>query len=183
MDHSTANFLDKLLSKHVAIHQQILQLWINNVLFTWRWWIGIFVTILVWVAWFIWHKKGSTYRLLTAGLFVMIVSMMADTIGVESGTWSYHFELFPFTPGYFPTDLSMLPVIIMWLIQIKPTMNPLVKGIIFGGLSAFVGEPFFVLIGVYIPKHWSHWYSFLIYIVIFLIANSLAHRKSYDPIK
>ena len=74
---------------------------------------------------------------------------------------------------------NTLPVTVMFLIQIKPKINPLIKAIIFGILTAFMGEPFFQWLDLYDPQDWKRIYSLPIYIVIYLIAHFISTRKNY----
>ncbi len=75
-----------------------------------------------------------------------------------------------------------MPVTVMFLLQIKPNINPLIKAAIFGIISAFVAEPFFTWVGMYHAEHWKVIYSFPIYVVIYLIAHFISARKDYKEI-
>lgn len=66
------------------------------------------------------------------GLSVMLVSSFLDFCGVQLGLWVYYYELIPWVPAYEPYDWSLLPVVIMMLIEYKPNASPYLKGIIFG---------------------------------------------------
>jgi uncharacterized membrane protein len=56
---------------------------------------------------------------------------------------------------------------LLWLlIQYKPEVKAYWKGLIFAGVSAFIGEPFFTWLGFYIAKNWNTLYSFPIYFFI-----------------
>src|SRR4051812_14934990 len=111
----------------------------NAFLFTWRWWLGIALIIIPWTLWFIFRKKESTNRLLLAGFTSMLLSYAIESIAMSLGKWSYPFKVVPFSPMLFlPFDLSMLPVAVMFFIQLKPNINPFIKAIVFGVLGAFV---------------------------------------------
>jgi hypothetical protein len=85
----------------------------------------------------------------------MTISLALDAIGVQLGLWSYRYEVLPFIPAYIPYDLALMPVIIMSLIQFKPLYSSLKKAIIFGLLTAFVGEPIIVMFDIYKPQNWN----------------------------
>ncbi len=179
---TTIERMDQHAKETQEIVQQVIDLWLNEVVFTWRWWFGLITTILTWLFWIKYHKKESRYRLMTAGLFVMTLSAALDAIGVQLGLWSYRYEVLPFIPAYIPYDLALMPVVIMFLIQIKPYYSPFKKSVIFGLLTAFVGEPLLVMTEIYNTEKWEFFYSIPIYIVIYLIAHHLTTRKNYEEL-
>jgi hypothetical protein len=67
----------------------------------------------------------------------------------------------------------------LWL-QFKPTLNPFLKAVIYSSLTSFIGEPLFEWIGFYTTVKWSVFYSFPIYIMIYLIAERISKAKSFD---
>lgn len=166
-----------------AIHSEKAKFWVENVLFTWQWWLGAGLTVVPWILWFFYRKKESTYRLLAAGLFAMVISSWLDFLGVALNLWHYNYDVLPFLPSYLPWDFTLIPVIIMTLIQFKPHINPFIKAIVFAGLSSFVGEPFFKWIGTYDPEQWKYIYSFPILIIIYLIAHFICSRNQFDKIR
>jgi hypothetical protein len=95
----------------------------------------------------------------------------------------YRYEVLPFIPAYIPYDLALMPVVIMFLIQFKPLYSSLKKAIIFGLLTAFVGEPTIVMFDIYKPQNWNFFYSIPIYILIYLIAHWLTTRRYFDELK
>lgn len=112
----------------------------------------------------------------------MTISVALDAIGVQMGLWSYRYEVFPFIPAYLPYDLALMPVIIMSLIQYKPHFSPIKKAVIFGLLTAFIGEPLIVVTDIYKPINWKFYYSIPIYIVIYLIADWLTRRENFEKV-
>jgi hypothetical protein len=176
------NKAEKLYDLIEKTHDNKLDFWIENVIFTWQWWIGVFLTIVPWVFWLYFREKESTYRLLAAGFFVIFISSWLDFIGITLGLWHYNYDVLPFLPSYLPWDLTLLPVIIMSLIQFKPHFNPYIKAFIFAGGTAFIGEPFFALIKTYEPEQWKYIYSFPILYVIYLIAHVISTRDEYQKL-
>jgi hypothetical protein len=154
-------------------------IWADSVLFTWQWWIGVALSIIPWILWFIFRKKESTLRLLTVGFFVMFLSTFLDSIGVQLGFWYYTHAPLPLIPAFFPWDTTLMPVVIMGLIQFKPKWSPYVKGLVFAVLTTYVGEPFFIWIDLYHPTVWKHIYSLPIYFIIYLISNRIYNGKSF----
>jgi len=161
---------------------EMIDNWLKYTFLTWQWWLGLSLAIMPWVVWLIFRKKESTDRLLFAGLFVVIISSWFDIVGILFGLWSYHYNVLPFSPSFAPWDFTLLPVAIMFALQIKPKINPFIKGIVFAAFSSFVIEPFFVWIGLYNPKHWEHIYSFPVILIIFLLAHRISKRSKFESI-
>jgi hypothetical protein len=156
----------------------------NAFLFTWRWWLGIGLIIIPWLLWFMFRKKESTNRLLLAGFTSMLLSYVVESIAMSLGKWSYPFKLVPFSPTLFlPFDLSLLPVAVMFFIQLKTNINPFIKAIVFGVLGAFILEPIFEKLRFYNAKDWSHTYDFFLHSSIFLISYWLSTMNNYEKIR
>lgn len=79
-------------------------------------------------------------------------------------------------------DWVLLPILLMTLIQFKPKVFPIIKGLIFASINTFIGEPLFIWLGFYVIKDWHIFYSFPIYFVIFLLAYRLSKVKNFEPI-
>lgn len=158
-----------------------LQNWIEYVVFTPLWWLGISLSIVPWIFWIFYHKSKSRNRMLFVGFIVMIIASFFDFLGTQLGLWMYYYEVFPWIPAYEPWDFTLLPVIILLLIEYKPDKPPVIKAIIFAALTAFVGEPIFEFLGLYRAINWSILYSFPIYFLIFMFANWLSKRKNFEP--
>lgn len=168
----------KTLSQEI---DELKMIW-QEQLFTWRWWILIILTIIFWAVWIKVRRKESTSRLLYAGLIIALSALILDIIGVFFGLWIYYMMFLLPMPPIVPFNFGILPIIAMLLIQFKPKANPLLKGIIFSSLCSFIGEPFMIWIGIYNPKNWSVFYSFPIYIILFLIAYYAYSRESFHKV-
>jgi hypothetical protein len=157
--------------------------WKHEVLFTWQWWLGIAFTIIPWVVWFILRNRNSTGRLLFAGSFVALISLTLDNIGVQLSLWNYTRPVTPAIPSYVPFDFSLMPISIMFLIQILNKRNPWIVGLIYGLVVSFIGEPFFKFIDVYNPVHWGKSYSFPIYGFIYVVAHKIALSDKFSNLE
>jgi hypothetical protein len=159
-----------------------LEIWKEEVLFSWRWWFGIGLSALSWIIWFLIRRRNSSDRLFYSGLFIMLISVSFDAIGMQLKAWHYIYPMFPVIPAYLPFDLCLMPVSIMILIQVKPKINSVYKAVFFALFASFVAEPFFRLIDIYDPVFWKNWYSFPIYFVIYLVADKLTKRNDFTPL-
>ena len=156
----------------------------NAFLFTWQWWLGVALYIMPWIVWVIFRKKESTARLLLSGFIAIIVGLMIDIFAMSTGRWSYPIKFVPYTNVMFlPYHFSMLPVGVMFALQIKPNMNPVIKGIAFGVISAYLVEPFFAINGFYNSKGWPYLYDVLIYLSIFLVSHWFSTIDKFEKLR
>lgn len=148
----------------------------------WEFYLSIALSVIPWLLWIILRKRGSEARLLLVGGFVLVLASFLDFIGVVFGVWHYTGKALPIIPTYIPWDFCLIPVTTMLWVQFKPRLNPILKAIIYGLLAAFIGEPFFEWIGLYSPEKWNSLYSFIMYIVIYLLAYRISLAKTFDKL-
>ncbi|MBE6185136.1 hypothetical protein G4D61_10940 [Bacillus ginsengihumi] len=166
---------------HVLIEQKV-DIWLHYVLFSPLWWIAASLTIIPWIFWLLFRPRESTDRLMYAGFFVMIISLVLDVLGDQYGLWFYRFNLIPVLPTYFPWDLTLMPLSIMFLLQIKPQANPLFKALLFAIATSFIGEPFFAWMKVYVLIHWHYYFSAPIQFCIYLVAHYISRRTKFSKL-
>ncbi|MBO8173217.1 MAG: hypothetical protein H0Z33_15175 [Bacillaceae bacterium] len=164
------------------ITNETIRIWKEHVVFTWRWWIGLALTVIPWILWIKYRKKESTGRLLFAGFTTLIMASWFDFLGVSYGLWIYKYEVLPALPALMPCDFTLIPVIIMSLIQYKPHLNPWLKGVVYAGLTSFAGEPFFHFLGLYEPLKWNSFMSFPVYLGMFMVAYAVSRNKNFAKI-
>lgn len=155
----------------------------NVYIYRWNWYLAVALIIVPWVVWAIFRNRESTGRLLVAGLFVMIFSAVLDTVGIENGLWAYPVKVIPSPTLSFSYRLSALPVLAMFFIQYKPRIHPLLKGVIYSGLSAYVGLPLMAKVDLYKKVNWEYSYSFFILLTMYLVAHWLTQLKSFKAIE
>lgn len=182
--------VDKLISEMEKIEKIILEattkrieVWNEFVFLSWRWWFLLLSFIIAWTLWVIFRKKESTDRLLYAGVVTMLVSILLDGSGYCIGLWYYNYEVVPIPPINLEYDIGLLPVMVMFFIQIKPKVHPFIKGVILSGFTSFVYEPIFKALDFFAYPKWEYIYSFVIYIIIYLIANYVSTRNNFTKIK
>lgn len=166
----------------IDANSKMAYLWKAEMLFKWRWWLLVILTITPWLLWIKFKRKESTYRLLLVGVIIMLITSYLDFIGVILGAWHYNWKVVPIIPGYIPWDFSLFPVFIMFLLQYKAKISPFIKALIFSSLSTFVFEPFFRYLKIYCADNWKSIYSFPIYIIIYLFADFLVKRDEFEKI-
>jgi len=152
-------------------------IWVNDVVFTWRWWMAFILTILPWVLWAFYRKKESTDRYLYIAFLVIVITVIFDVFGDQYGMWHYRYNLLPIVPTYFPWDFTLMPVSIITLLQIKPKTNPFIKAVIFALSTSYIAEPFFQWVDVYQPIHWRFIYSVPIQFCLYLLVHRIYQKK------
>ena len=163
----------------VNANNEILKVWLTQVLFSWRWWIGLALTILPWLIWVKVRDKKDTVRLLFIGLIVMIITVFMDYIGINYGLWYYEWKVSPISNSFFPCNYTLFPITIMLLLQNKPQISAFIKAVFFSFVCSFIGEPFFIWLNMYHMTKWNHWYSFIIYIPLYLFFNYIYKSKLF----
>lgn len=172
----------KLFEKFQHLHMEYGQLWMDETFLHWDWWLSVLFSVGSWGFWIFYRKKESTHRLLYAGIFIIALSLCLDYIGTALGLWYYNGKLTPSFPAWLPYNLCMLPVSIMFLIQTKPHIAGWKKGIFYGLVTAFIGEPIFVWLGFYVMTGWHYIYSILPYALIYIFAEWLTKRDTFQNV-
>lgn len=174
----------KLIDQNAIQIEQLIDrkvdIWFKYVLFSELWWMGVALSVIPWVLWFIYREKKSSDRLMYVGFYVMIVSLTLDILGDQLGLWHYRFQVIPVLPTYVPWDITLMPVSIMALIRIKPEINPWAKAILFAIATSYIAEPLFNWLKVYEPENWHYSYSAPIQFIIYMSANYMSKRNRFS---
>jgi xanthine/uracil permease len=182
MDEKVIMRVEDVYEQVSRANSDLYDIWKEQLLFTFEWWIALALIIIPWTIWIILHKRQSRSRLLFAGFFVIIVACWLDFTGSTNGLWYYPMEIIPTIPSYLMWDMSLMPVIIMLLLQYTNKYNPFLIGVIFAFIVSFLAEPFFEWIDFYRRIHWKHIYSFPIYAIIYVITYYISKCKTFDPL-
>lgn len=178
-----AKKIDEIYKILVFADKKDHEFWFEYVFLTWQWWFVVLLTVAPWVIWWKFRKKESTSRLLYGAFFIIIISMSLDSFGSELGYWDYRYEPLPFLPSFLPWDVGLLPVVFLFIVQIKPSISPILKALFYSIFSVYIGEPIFEWLGFYQLINWKHLYSLPIYFLIFLIGYSLVSGKNFEELK
>lgn len=174
--------IDRIVEQYKRIHDEIERIWVQQIVFTWHWWVDLALAVLPWVLWIIVRDRKNTHRLLYAGLFTAFVATLLDFFGVTQGGWGYNTLLFPFMPDYLPWDWTIMPVVSMLFYQFWPKVKPWIKGAAFSIIASYVVEPIFTWLGFYEPVAWEHYFSLPIYFVIYMTGYWLYTRRFGEPV-
>lgn len=176
------NQIDKATLKISEANDLTIDSVMNAFLFTWQWWIALAMIVVPWIIWLIVRDRESSARLFSAGLLVMVLSEILDAIGVSFGLWAYPVKVIPVATVSFSFRLSVIPVLVMLLLQFKPQLNPFIKAVVFGGLGAYVGLPLLASMDLYKNIDWALTYSFIILVLTYLLAHWFSRSVSFKVI-
>lgn len=161
------------------LHQARIENWLGHQLGSWRWWT---LLVLLIVPWFVWYKladKKKLPELALFGLIVMVFAITLDELGART-LWSYPVFLIPWLPRFIPINYTVLPISYTLIYQYFPSWKRFFWAlIVLSGAFSFLVEPLITYLGFYILVKWSHWYSFIAYIVIGLLSRWII-RMFYD---
>ena len=153
--------------------QARLENWLGEGFGSWRWWVLLAFLILPWI---IWRKYANKKQLLESsllGMIIMVFSITLDELGFELSLWNYPVDVIPTTfPRLTSIDYSVLPVVFMLMNQYYPTWKSYIWALlVLAAIFSFIIEPIIVYLGFYVLIKWTHWYSFILYIPMGLLAR------------
>lgn len=152
--------------------------WIQEVVFTYQWWIIVFMLIIPFFIWWRLVDKTRIIELSIVGLIASGIAFILDQIGSSLGYWIYPYTLTHLERDLWAVaDFSILPFFYMMIYQWFPKWKTYILGtIIFALFSAFVGEAIFQWLGIYVMLNWKHVYSFLGYILLGLFVKIVLQK-------
>jgi len=169
--------LDEVYKMIETANYKMFNIWTTHIFLSWRWWLGVVLTILPWIVWIKIRDKKDTPRLFTVGLGVMVITNIMDNVGLSYNLWHYDINVSPASNIFIPWDYALIPVGIMLILQFKPEINVYIKAVAFAFFTAFIFQPFLSWIGMYDMVNWKYWYSFIICILLYLFFNYIYNSK------
>lgn len=145
--------------------------WLENNLFSFDWWLLLFLLITPWMIWWRLANRKMLLPLLLYGMVVALESILLDLALANSIAWGYPKRLLDFfSPILLPYDLTVLPVIFMLLYQYFSSWKGfIISQIITAALFSFVVEPLLEWMEIYQTYTWNSLYSFPLYILVAII--------------
>ncbi|MGZ4164667.1 MAG: CBO0543 family protein [Tumebacillaceae bacterium] len=151
-------------------NQEIVRIWSQEVLFSWRWWVVFALAVCPWAIAWVLMAREKRQQYLISSLILIGISSLLDIAGLTFDLWRYYVTLIPVMGGFFPWDMTVLPVAFILAYEIRPQWSPWVKGLLTALVMAFVGEPFTETLGLTNHLAWKHAYSFPIYYLLYVVA-------------
>jgi len=127
------------------------------------------------------HDKNRTFEILCYGLIWAVLSSLFDVIGGELILWGYPDKLLPMVPPLFPADITVIPVLFMFVNQFsKKFSSYFIFSVLGSALFSYVLEPLFIKGGMLILHNWTHTKSLIGFIIlsqiVYLIIVSLKSK-------
>lgn len=82
-DPSLLKAIDAIGEQYVIVHDEIQQIWMEYMVFTWHWWLDVALAVLPWILWFIVRDRKNTHNLMYAGFFTMLAATLLCMVGVS----------------------------------------------------------------------------------------------------
>ena len=165
---------DEIQEVHHQLYDMRLDYWISHNLFTFQWWLLLFVFIVPWFVWWKFVDKKRVSEILLFGTLLMILVILLDDIGVETHLWSYPYQLINILPRLIPIDQGIIIVAHMFLYQYFTNWKKFViANTIMAIIFTFVFEPITVWLGIYKLDNWQYIYSLPIYIIKAVLIKAL----------
>jgi hypothetical protein len=159
--------LQNVIEAQKELFEANYKYWMEHGLFSFDWWLLVISGI---VPWFIWWKFVDKKRLLeicTMGFLSMVIVLLLDLIGSSFVFWTYKSKPIQMLLPLLTIDLTILPILNMFLYQLFPKWRSYIVASIFLALfGTFIVEPVFVWTGIYILHSWKYIYSLPIYIAL-----------------
>jgi hypothetical protein len=167
------NSLDTIYQDLVDANYKLFSYWAENLFLTPIWWIMLGLFILPWLLlFFVIRVKQVSNKIIIPILFCILVAVFGDYLGVSYGLWFYKEKLTPLSIDV-PWDFTLFPTFVSILLIIKPNTRPIIKGIFFALIVAFVAEPLFNMVDFYVYLKWRYTYSLPLYFIFYLISYKL----------
>lgn len=144
-----------------------VQQWLQEIVFTWQWWILVFLLIAPWILWLYFVDKKRLTGICLFGISVLVTVSWMDDLGTDLILWYYPYKLVPVHPQLISINYSVLPVSFMLIYQCFSTWRSYIKAMLMMAIVfSFVAEPALSYLGMYKVLKWQYYYSLPLYLLI-----------------
>ncbi|MBM7604969.1 putative integral membrane protein [Metabacillus crassostreae] len=158
--------ITEILRKQEEVLTLRLEYWRNEVVFTPQWWFLLVSFIILVIFWLFILDKTRVVSILLFGFVAFSIVSILDTLGGELLLWEYPKMVLPWGPRIVTIDL-MISIYFMILYQFFQSWKMyIIASICLSAIFSFILEPFASYLNIYMSLHWSHFYSFPIYILL-----------------
>ena len=157
---------DQIRDVHRELADMRFEYWIHHDLFTFQWWLLLFLLIVPWIIWWKFVDKNRISQILLFGTILMTLVITLDDIGVETHLWSYPYQLVNVIPRLIAIDQGIIIITHMFVYQYFPKWKKfIIANTIMAIIFTFIFEPITVWLGIYKLENWRYIYSLPIYIL------------------
>ncbi|MZP29187.1 hypothetical protein GTO91_05630 [Heliobacterium undosum] len=159
----------RLTFNHLSWHH-----YVNAELFSVGWWFIVGMLAIFYFTWWKLLDKSRFMEILLFGSFMAVTNAFMDNIGTSSSRWMYFTRLVPLSPGPFPIDYTVVPILFMLAYQYTNSWRSFLIGSSLAGLllNAVI---FPTMVSINIKHHYNfqlYWYFFFV-VVASLISRYL----------
>lgn len=156
--------------------------WIEHVLFSFNWWLLLILAIVPWFVWWKYVDKERIIEISLIGLLSMVIVTGLDIIGTSFAFWTYGFNVIQMITTMSTVDMTLLPILNMFLYQLFPKWKSyIIASIVLALIGTFIVEPLFAWRNIYILHEWEYIYSLPIYITFTAFLKWFVHKiKAYQ---
>jgi len=164
--------MNEMLGLYKAYMEIRDDIFFEHVLFSYQWWILLFIIVGLWILWGVIVDKNRIVSILLVGLLTSIIAIVLDDIGLNLMLWDYPYWITPFTSRMDPVNIAIIPVSYMLVYQYMRTWKAYAIMLVMASLFAtFIAEPIFIKLNMYLILQWKYWYSLPFYIAIGISAK------------
>ncbi|MFC4102343.1 CBO0543 family protein [Paenibacillus xanthanilyticus] len=142
------------------------QYWQQEVVFSWRWWLLLIVSLVMIGVWLKLSRKSEKPLLLLYGLITLLIAITLDVIGAELMLWDYPYMVLPWGARLFCADLGLSVILSLLYQYFRSWKGFAAASTCAAAVFAFVIEPVLIWLNMYNVYAWEHYYSFLCYVAL-----------------
>lgn len=167
--------LEKARKGYLDLHREY---WLNHDLFSFNWWLLIFISIIPWIVWCKMVDKKKLTQILLYGLFIGVESILLDICLTNLMVWAYVNRItYLLQPILLPYDLTIMPVVYMLIYQkFTKWKTFLIASISISVIFTFVLEPTLEWMKIYKEYNFPSIYSLSLYILIAIFSKWIVER-------
>ncbi|MTV50900.1 hypothetical protein GJ688_18435 [Heliobacillus mobilis] len=156
-----------LLDARILFNQLSLQHYLQSEVFSRGWWFIVGMLVVLYYTWWRLLDKSRFMEILLFGSFMAVSNAFMDNIGTSASRWMYFTRLVPLSPGPFPIDYSVVPILFMVAYQYTNSWRSYLVGIsIAGGLLTAIIFPIMTSLNI------KHHYNFHLYTYFFMVVGA-----------
>ncbi|UTE72099.1 hypothetical protein M1I95_17825 [Rossellomorea marisflavi] len=175
------NYTNKLIQVQKQFAHFQKKFFFEETLYSYQWWITLAITVLLWVVWVLVVDKLRLKSIIIVGLITSLMATVMDDVGLSLAAWHYPYQIVYFTTRFNSVDFAVIPVTYMLLFQYFTRWKTfIIATASFSLFAAFIAEPLFVKLGMYIIMSWEYWYSAPIYFAMGILVKWIVDKMDKE---
>jgi hypothetical protein len=173
----TASGIPKSVTDQADLTAQHIDDWLEDDVFTVRWWVLVGIIIISLAVWFILLDKSRLKETLLFTAIAIIAILGINEYGEELILWDYPTDIIPIFPPLTSANLFVLPLAYSLTYQYCNTKWRYTWAVlILTAVMCFVMEPLLSWGDLYKQLNWQYWWSYPFYAVMALIVRKITKK-------